>query len=81
MKEVVWYKVEEVRPENTGIYLCISNDNKVMVCHVAANGWWSKIPDPEYYGDMGNKITKDSKRIEREVVYWTYLPDNIPVVE
>jgi len=38
---MAWNKLSKKKPENTGSYLCISNDEKYMVCHVAANGWCS----------------------------------------
>lgn len=74
-KKTIWYLVSEKMPENIGNYLCITNDDKIMVCYVPANGWWTRVPDGQYYGDMGEKVTVDSKRVDREVVKWTYLPE------
>lgn len=71
---MTWNKLSEKKPINTGCYLCITNDNKYVVCHVAANGWWSKIPDAEFYGDMGRQVILGSKKVEREVIYWMELP-------
>lgn len=78
MKEVIWYKTTERMPDNSGNYLCVTNDSLTMVCHLANNGWWSKVPDAKYHGHMGSKVTIDSKQVEREVVWWTDLPSNIP---
>lgn len=69
-----WISVEDRLPEDTGCYLCFTNDQQIMVCHVAANGWWSKVPDASCYGDMGNNVTIDSKEVEREVTHWQPLP-------
>ena len=65
-----WNHVSVKMPTNIGNYLCITNDDKVMVCHVAANGWWSIVPGAKFYGDMGEKVVIDSKYVDREVVYW-----------
>lgn len=71
---MIWNKLSEKKPKKIGSYLCISNDDKYMVCHIAANGWWSKVPDAEFYGDMGNKVVLNGKEVEREVIYWMELP-------
>lgn len=64
-----WNKLKDKSPEKVGNYLCVTNDNLIMVCFVAANGWWSKIPDAKFYGDLG-KCFVNGKDVDREVVYW-----------
>lgn len=76
--EVVWNHVDKIMPERIGNYLCITNDELIMVCHVVANGWWSMVPGAQYYGDMGDKVTLNSKQVPREVVWWSDLPTNLP---
>lgn len=70
-----WYKVADKKPDTTGNYLCISNDEKIMVCYMAKNGWWSIVPGAQYYGDMGKKVTVDSKIVDREVIWWKPIGD------
>jgi len=70
-----WNKLEYVSPENIGNYLCITNDDKIMVCFVAANGWWSKIPDAKFYGDMGDRVVINGELSDRAVTHWMPLPE------
>lgn len=62
-------------PEKSGNYLCKTNDNLVMVCFLSVNGFWSKVPDAKFYGDMGTCV-KDSKKVDRKVVSWVEIPDD-----
>ena len=65
-----WISVEDRLPENIGNYLCFTNDEQCMVCHINANGWWSIVPNAQYYGDMGEKVVINSKEVDREVILW-----------
>ena len=70
-----WISVKDKLPENIGNYLCYTNDDLIVVCHISANCWWSLIPNARYYGDMGEKIVLKSKSTEREVTHWMPLPE------
>lgn len=70
-----WNEYNKQKPFNAGLYLCYTNDEQIMVCFLSANGWWSKVPDASFYGDMGNKIVLNSKEVEREVTHWMPLPN------
>lgn len=65
-----WISVEDRLPENIGNYICFTNDEQCMVCHINANGWWSIVPNAQYYGDMGEKVVINSKEVDREVILW-----------
>lgn len=65
-----WISVEDRLPENVGNYICFTNDEQCMVCHINANGWWSIVPNAQYYGDMGEKVVINSKEVDREVILW-----------
>ncbi len=68
-----WISVEDRLPENTGWYQVYTNDEFILTAKVAINGWWT-IPFGSFYGDMGPKIVRNSKEIEREVTHWMPLP-------
>lgn len=70
-----WYKLSEKSPPSYGSYLVLTNDDKYLLCHVSLNGWWSILPDPKFLGDMGNKCVIDSKKVEREVIWWREKPE------
>ncbi len=72
-----WISVKKP-PQTAGNYLCITNDDKIMVCYVTVLGIWSKVPDASYYGDMGEMVVIDSKRVDREVIKWRILEDLLP---
>ncbi len=76
-----WISVEDRMPEDIGVYLCRTNDGGVMTCFVAANGWWNKIPDARFYGDMGDSVVFDSKEHEREVTHWLDISNHIKSAE
>jgi len=69
-----WVSAKDRMPENSGHYLCFTNDELIITCFVAVNGWWSIVPGAEAYGDMGKRIVIDSKFTEREVTHWQPLP-------
>jgi len=68
-----WISVKDKMPEKIGAYLCYTNDDLILTCFVAVNGWWNVIPYGRFYGDMG-KIIRDSKEIDREVTHWMPFP-------
>lgn len=69
-----WVSVDEKQPERIGDYLVVCNDGLIMVAHVVANGWWSRVPDATHYTDLGKQIVLDSVRQNREVTHWMPLP-------
>lgn len=69
-----WYKLSEVSPPTKGSYLVLTNDDRYLLCQVSINGWWSVIPNPKFLGDMGGQVTINSKRVDREVIWWREKP-------
>ena len=72
MRNNKWKLLSEEKPPKIGWYIVYCNDDCMYFAFVAANGYWN-IQFPKAYGDMGKPFVRNSKYIEREVIYWRKL--------